>query len=240
VTPADEARHTREIGRIRSEYARRRREVSDEDWRVRLFFRQGRERALLSALWREGALPLADRRVLDVGCGSGQTLVDFETWGAKRGHLAGIELDPERARAARERLSAADDGPSAELREGDAAELPWPDGTFDVVFQATTLSSILDVALRRRVASEMARVLAPGGSIVSYDMRVNNPRNPNVRGLGRRELMRLFEGFALRARPITLLAPLSRRLVPVSWRVAAALERARVLNTHLLAVLRRD
>jgi SAM-dependent methyltransferase len=222
-----------ELDRIRTEYERREREVGAEDWRVRLFVRQLRERVLLEELGRAGSLPLAGRRVLDVGCGHGQWLADFETWGARQADLAGIELDPDRAARARERL------PAADVQEGNAAELPWPDGSFDVVLQATLLSSLVDPELRRAVAADVARVTAPGGVIASYDMRIGNPRNEHVRGVSRRELAELFPGFEVRARPVTLLLPLSRRVAVRSFRAAGALEGARLLNTHLLAVLKR-
>ena len=222
-----------ELDRIRLEYERRSREVGAEHWRVRLFVRQQRERILLAELARAGVLPLAGRRVLDVGCGAGQWLADFETWGARQADLAGIELDPERAAEARGRL------PAADVREGNAAELPWPDGSFDVVLQATLLSSIVDPGVRRAVAADIARVTAPGGVVISYDMRIGNPRNRHVRAVGRRELGELFEGFEVRARPATLLLPLARRLAVRSFRAAGAVEAAVVLNTHLLAVMRR-
>lgn len=230
-----------EVARIQAEYARRERAGPYEpDWKVRLYVRQRRERALLEELARAEALPLTGRRVLDVGCGPGQWLADFETWGAERTNLAGIELDPERARAARERLAPTARGPvagEADIREGNAAELPWPDGSFDIVLQSTVLSSILDDGLRRAVAAEMARVLAPGGIIVSYDMRVTNPRNPHVRGLGARELAELFEGFEIRTRRVRMLQQLTRRAVRISWTLTAALESTHLLRTHLLATL---
>lgn len=231
-----------ELARIRAEYERRRREVPREHWKVRLFVRQARERLVLAELARAGALPLGERRVLDVGCGSGQWLADFQTWGAARHGLAGIELDLEGAALARARLAPTGAGPAggeADIREGSASEMPWPDGSFDIVLQATMMSSILDRAMRREVATEMMRVLAPGGVILSYDMRIENPRNPQVRALRQQELADLFAGMSVRARRVTLALPVSRRLVPLSWSAAAGLERAGFLNTQLLAVLRR-
>ena len=222
-----------ELDRIRGEYERRSREVGAEHWRVRLFVRQLRERVLLDELGRAAMLPLAGRRVLDVGCGDGQWLADFQTWGARQQDLAGIELGAERAARARERL------PAADVREGNAAELPWEDGRFDVVMQATLLSSLVEPELRRAVAADIARVTAPGGVVVSYDMRVENPRNEHLRAVTRRELAELFPGFEVRARRVTLLLPLSRRLAVRSFRAASALEGTRLLNTHLLAVMRR-
>jgi hypothetical protein len=108
------------------------------------------------------------------------------------------------------------------------------------VLQATLLSSLVEPDLRRRVAAEMARVVAPGGVVVSYDMRVENRRNPHVRAVPRRELAELFPGFDMDARPVTLLLPLARRVAVRSFRAAAALETSRLLRTHLLAVLRRS
>jgi SAM-dependent methyltransferase len=231
-----------ELARIRAEYDRRRREVPRDHWKVRLFVRQVRERLLLAELERAGALPLGERRVLDVGCGSGQWLADFQTWGAARERLAGIELDPEAVTAARARLAPGGAGPAggeADIREGAAGDMPWPDESFDIVLQATMLSSILDGAMRRQVAAEMMRVLAPGGVILSYDMRIENPRNPNVRAVPQDELAQLFAGMEVRTRRVTLALPIARRLVRVSWPAAAALERTSLANTQLLAILRR-
>src|SRR5919197_544033 len=108
--------------------------------------------------------PLAGRRVLEVGCGAGQLLADLETLGAPRDRLAGIDLVPDRVAAARARLQ------GAEIREGDAASLPWEDGSFDVVVQSMMLSSVLDPAVRTAATREMARVVASEGVGVSYDL----------------------------------------------------------------------
>ena len=200
---------------------------------AQLLLRQGRERAVIAMLRAAGMLPLGARRILEVGCGSGQWLVDFETWGAARELLAGIDLLPARVAAAAERL------PGADVREGDAVRLPWGDGGFDIVLQSTVISSILDPRVRRRVAGEMARVLAPGGVIVWHDMFVGNPRNRAVRPIRRRELAALFPGFAVRRRRVSLAAPLARAVAPHSMTAAIALDGLRLLDTHHLAVLRR-
>jgi len=178
-----------------------------------------------------GLLPLAGRRILDVGCGVGQGLADFETWGARRGSLAGIDLLPDRVATASARLAGAD------LRVGDASSLPWEPGSFDIVFQATMFSSILEPAMKRAVAAEMTRVLARGGAIAWHDFFVDNPRNPAVRGIGRSELASLFPSFDLRLRRVTLAPPLARRLAPRAPLVALVAEELRVLNTHYAALL---
>jgi SAM-dependent methyltransferase len=185
----------------------------------------------VSLLRSAGMLPLAGRRILDVGCGIGQGLADFETWGASRNHLAGIDLLADRVAAARARL------PGADLRVGDASSLPWDSDAFDIVFQGTMFSSILEPSMKATVAREMARVLAPGGAIAWYDFFVDNPRNRAVRGIGRRELASLFPGFDLRLRRITLAPPLARRLAPRAPLLALLAEELRVVNTHYVGLL---
>jgi len=127
--------------------------------------------------------------------------------------------------------------PSADLRVGDASRLPWPDATFRLVVASTTFSSILDPVLRRLVAAEAVRVLAPGGALLWYDLKVDNPRNPNVRGVGRRELAELFPELAGPVRSAALAPPIARAVAPASWLLADFLEAFPFLRTHLIAVL---
>jgi SAM-dependent methyltransferase len=238
-----------EADRIVREYDRRRRELPRGRYTItrpeNLFARHAMERVLLRLLARSGRLPLADARILDVGCGSGQLLVDFETWGAARGNLAGIDLIPDRVERAGTRLCGERDAsgslvaPGAEIVAGDASSLPWPDESFDLVCQSMVFSSILDDGMRAAVAGEMARVLAPGGAVVWYDFCVDNPGNRNIRGIRARRITALFPGFRLRGRRVTLLRPLSRHLTPRSRLAAELLHELRVLNTHLIALLER-
>jgi ubiquinone/menaquinone biosynthesis C-methylase UbiE len=161
----------REAERIRAEYERRDSAAAvgaspwlDPVYRVQL---HELESALLEELRRAGA-PLAGARALEVGCGSGYFLGRLLDYGAA--HAAGIDLVDERIAVARERH------PRLELVVGDATALPWPDASFDLVTQFTCLSSVLDREVRRAIAAEMWRVLAPGGALVSYDVRA--PRLP--------------------------------------------------------------
>lgn len=226
-----------EADRIIREYARREVEIPDDRYsptsRAELYMTQSKERAAVLLLERSGSLPLPGRRALEVGCGTAPWLATFESWGARQANLAGIDLLPEPVERARERLSGAD------LKVGDATALPWDDGSFDIVVQSTVFTSILDGDMRHAVAAEMARVLAPGGTMLWFDFFVNNPRNPNVSGVRRPELARLFPSFELTTRRIILAPPLSRRIARVSWLATEALEALRLLNTHYMAALRR-
>jgi ubiquinone/menaquinone biosynthesis C-methylase UbiE len=216
-----------EADRILEELRRREREVPADfyslDRPANRFLRHSQERALRTI----GSL--SGKRVLEVGCGSGNWLEMLE--GAAS--LAGIDLDPGRAARAAARF------PGADIRAGDASRLPWQSGSFDIVLQSTVFSSILDAEMRRAVASEMLRVLAPGGAILWYDFFVDNPSNPHVRGVRRREIEALFPGCRISLRRATLAPPIARRIVPVSWKLAALLESLRVLDTHWFGVIRR-
>lgn len=218
-----------ETDRILEELRRREREIPADfyslDRPANRFLRQGQERALGKALEEIG--PLSCKRVLEVGCGSGNWLEMLA--GAQ---LAGIELDPERAALAAARF------PGADIRAGDASKLPWASGSFDLVLQSTVFSSILEQGMRQAVASEMLRVLAPGGAILWYDFFVDNPSNPHVRGVRKREIAALFPGCRITLRRATLAPPLARRIVPVSWKLASLLESLRVLDTHYFGVIR--
>jgi SAM-dependent methyltransferase len=120
------------------------------------------ERALLRAL-DDAATPLAGARVLDVGCGSGYFLHRLSEYGA--GECHGIDLLASRIEAARERY------PGQKWHVGSATELPFADGSFDLVTQFTCLSSIIDQATRAAAAREMLRVAGRDGRVLSLDMR---------------------------------------------------------------------
>ena len=224
-----------EAARIRQVYAERDRRGADTryglDDRANLFLFQHRERALLDLLRREGLMPLAGKRVLDVGCGTGDVLRDFVRYGAEPSMLHGVDLLPERIEAARERSPLA-----VTFSLGDAEDLPYPAGHFDIALTLTVLSSILDDTMRRNVAAEAMRVLRPGGVLVVYDFTWN-PMNRDVRGIGRAELRALFPGCRIDARRVTLAPPISRRLARISWPLASALEALPFLRSHLLSAV---
>ncbi len=216
---------------------RRRTEIPSDFYSVtrmpNLFLCMQRIRALLKLLRGEGAIPLAGRRILEVGCGSGDWLLYLLTCGATPNLLCGIDLDEQEIARASGKL------PRADLRVGNAAELPWPGAFFDLVLQMIAFSTMLDDELRQAVAREMVRVLKPDGFIVWYDLRVDNPWNPAIRAVKTREIKRLFPDCSVKLRSVTLLPPLSRRVVPVSWIAALVFEKIPLLRTHLLGSIRR-
>ncbi|HEX6809393.1 MAG TPA: class I SAM-dependent methyltransferase [Gemmatimonadaceae bacterium] len=194
----------------------------------------GAARALLDALRRAGMSRLDEMRVLEIGCGSGHWLRELVQWGVRPDHLAGIDLIAERLGDARARCA-----PGVRLAAASAAALPFADGAFDIVLQSTVLTSVLDATVRERIAAEMMRVLRPDGVVLWYDFLVDNPRNRDVHGVDRRELARLYPGWQLDVRRVTLAPPVARFIAPRMWTVAAALSAIPFLCTHYAGTLRR-
>jgi SAM-dependent methyltransferase len=220
--------------RIRAEYERRSLEVDNAIYSIshpaEAFMRAGRERVALELLRRADVFPRIGDRCLEVGYGRLGWLGTLISWGVKEADLSGIELDETRARIAQESL------PAADLRVGDATALPWNDETFKLVVVSTVFTSILQDEVRQRIADEIKRVLSPGGALLWYDFRVNNPKNKHVRKVGRRELESLFQGMAGRTKTVTLAPPLVRLLAPRSHFLAVAAETIPMLRTHQVAV----
>jgi SAM-dependent methyltransferase len=213
----------REAERIRTEYRRRDSTASSREtaWLdpVHRLGLQTLEWALLDELGRTG-ITLAGARALEVGCGSGYFLSRLLDYGVSQG--AGIDLVDERIAIARERY------PQLELVVGDASQLPWADGSFQLVTQFTCLSSVLDTEVRRAIATEMWRVLAPGGALVSYDMRP--PPGP----------IRTFRRLVSRgAQPPAASAPLDVADLRAWLRGAQMRERALGVDPELAGLLRR-
>lgn len=193
-----------------------------------------RHRETLNLLIRHGFHPLRHFKILDVGSGNGNMIRQFLQWGALPERVAEVEDRPEGVALAR-RLN-----PNLDIHCGSASELPWPSESFDLVCQHTMFSCILDQETRRAAANEMIRVLRPAGAILWYDFTYNNPRNPDVSGVTRAEIVRLFPGFTLDLRRITLAPVVARRLPPSSLDLLyPALARIPLLRTHDLGLLKR-
>lgn len=195
---------------------------------------QERERRFLSLLRENGCVPLSDKRILEIGCGKGELLREVVKWGAEPENVVGVELLDDRVSDA-VRLCPG----GTRIVRGNAANLDFPDGSFDLVLQSTVFTSVLDQRTKSRMASEMLRVLKPDGLILWYDYHMNNPRNSDVRGVGRREIHGLFRGCAIELRRITLAPPLARLLAPYSWLLCYLLSKVPILCTHYIGVIRK-
>lgn len=170
---------------------------------------QERQRAVLRLLRDLGWYDLSNRRVLEVGCGTGGNLLELLRLGFSPHHLRGIELQPDRFDHAREVLPAA-----VRLIQGDAlgdeAHRVIPPASQDLVLQFTVFSSILDESVQMQLADALWRWVRPGGGVLWYDFTVDNPRNPRVRGVPVSRVQALFPQAVLHTTRITLAPPLAR------------------------------
>ena len=145
--------------RLRRHYDRR---AEDYDRLIALL-----ERVLIGA-GREWVCSRALGEVLEIGVGTGRNLYFYPT----EVHLTGVELSPKMLEIARRR--ARESGIEADLRVGDAQDLPFPDASFDTVVATLALCTIPD---DRRAVIEAARVLRPGGRLLLLE-HVRSPLLP--------------------------------------------------------------
>jgi ubiquinone/menaquinone biosynthesis C-methylase UbiE len=98
--------------------------------------------------------------VLDMGCGTGRFTIPL----AERARsVSGLDMSAMMLATARKKL--ADRELEAELHQGDMADLPFPDASFDVVVSMLALMHIPRQD-RQQVFGEVARVLRPGGRLL--------------------------------------------------------------------------
>ncbi len=102
--------------------------------------------------------PVAGRRVLEVGAGSGRDLLDLAAAGA-----TGIVLDYSPASLELVRRQARERGLPVLLVQADALHMPFRDGALDVVFHQGLLEHFRDPLPLLR---ENARVAARGGRVI--------------------------------------------------------------------------
>ncbi len=196
--------------------------------------RQSQERSILQNLKRARLTPLEPKTYCEIGCGKGQWLQTMNTFGVDRTNIAGIDLMDFHAEYSQKLM------PEADIRCGDASNLPWADASFDMVGQFTVLTSVLDDTMKRNIAVEMWRILKPGGAILWGDFHFNNPKNANVRGIKKKEIHALFPNGRLMLSRTLLAPPISRRLVKHSWVFAQMLEFTKILNSHYFGVIVKD
>jgi ubiquinone/menaquinone biosynthesis C-methylase UbiE len=126
--------------------------------------------------------PRTGLSVLDVGCGTGSHLSLYQKAGCR---TFGIDLSPAMLGVARQKISA--------LIQGDAARMPFPDESFDLV--TTTLAfHEIPAALRSPVLGEAGRVVKRDGRMLVTDYHPGPIRSPE--GWFTKALITIIESLA--------------------------------------------
>ena len=113
-------------------------------------------------------------RVLEIGFGTGNEVLDLAARVGPRGRVDGVDISPGMLAVAQRKLDAAQPAPRVELRVGDARQLPFEDARFDAVYSSFTLELFPEDDLPV-VLEEAKRVLRPGGRLAVVSMAKVKP-----------------------------------------------------------------
>ncbi|MCL4513176.1 MAG: class I SAM-dependent methyltransferase [Candidatus Eremiobacteraeota bacterium] len=205
----------------------------DQNNRGNQFMHKERIKAIVFLLNSYGWLPFPKSfKILDIGCGNGGFLGEFcIKQGAEPSQLYGIDLLPNRIEQARKNY------PEINWICGNSEKLKFDSSTFDLIAASDLFSSILDNGMATQLASEINRVLKPGGAVLWYDFRYNNPQNPHVRGMTKKRIFKLFPHFIHHIQSITLAPPLARHLGVFTSVLYPVLSCIPFLRSHYVGLL---
>jgi arsenite methyltransferase len=130
-----------------------------------------------------------DEQLLDMGCGRGAVLlmaakllphgraVGLDLWRTvdQSGNSMDKTLENAELEGVRDRV---------DLKTGDITQMPFPDGSFDVVLSALAIHNIKDRRARLKAIDEAVRVLKPGGRLAIADIRCATEYADRLRQLG--------------------------------------------------------
>ncbi len=147
-------------------------------------------------------------KILEIGAGTGINLFLFKKLGLKNENIYANELLSDRYKLLNDLF------PEINTLKGDACEIDENlNSSFDIVFQSTVFTSILDYDFKVKLANKMWQLLKPGGIILWYDFIFDNPQNNDVKGVKKNEIIKLFKNHKrIQFYKTTLAPPIGRRV----------------------------
>jgi ubiquinone/menaquinone biosynthesis C-methylase UbiE len=119
--------------------------------------------------------PQAGERILEVGYGTGHSLLLLARAAGIAGRIYGIDISSGMGAVARERVARAGLADRVRLTRGDAAALPFASGSLDAVFTSFTLE-LFDTPEIPAVLMECCRVIKPGARMCVVAMAQEAPK----------------------------------------------------------------
>ncbi len=173
---------------------------------------------------------LSEIKFMEIGAGTGDNIFFFARRGIKWNNIWANELLADRFEILKTKFI------NCNLLEGDASDLKFKN-EFDIVFQSTVFTSVLDGGLKQKLASKMMEMVKPEGIILWYDFMYDNPRNKHVKGITKTEIKRLFANAKnIQFYKVTLAPPISRRFFRIYHLLNTFFP---FLRTHVIAVIRK-
>lgn len=136
-------------------------DVDEQKGTLEFFDAIRRSRYELTDTWMKEKIPFhlgSGKKVLEIGFGMG---TDLLTWRLAGAEVFGIDITEEHYRLAELNFKLHDE--KAHLQLADAANIPFPSDTFDIVYSNGVLHHTPDTV---RCISEAYRVLKPGGTFI--------------------------------------------------------------------------
>ncbi|MCL6610935.1 MAG: demethylmenaquinone methyltransferase [Peptococcaceae bacterium] len=104
---------------------------------------------------------------LDVCCGTGMLALEMARVMGGKGEVVGLDFCENMLARGRENIARSPWGGIVRLVRGNAVDLPFPDHSFDCAVIGFALRNVPDIG---KTIREMARVVRPGGRVVSLEL----------------------------------------------------------------------
>ena len=125
-------------------------------------------------------------KILDVGSGNGNKLMDFVKYGFDQENLYGVDINNDRIEEGKSKY------PLINLSIQDASKLNFQENCFDLVFESTMFVQITDHEISKNIAKEMIRVAKKEGFILLLDWRYGKFWNSNYLACSKKRVKELF------------------------------------------------
>lgn len=116
------------------------------------------------------------QHVLDVACGTGRGTVGLAQAVGSAGKVDAMDLSEAMLAQARSKIEGLGLAQRVEFKQGNARELPYPDGTFDLLYNGY-MFDLIPIDGFMPILKEMLRVLKPGGKLVLLNMSKPDSRS---------------------------------------------------------------